>query len=131
MGSTPYIGFILCMAMAGSLLVPTLAASQPCDDVVIDRVLQNRNDRPDAGVHLGNGGDVLVKTVNGAMAEVILLDFYEAEELRGIHHDLGEPTLPVWEKAKGILRTPILPPMCPIWFARPNIWRSITRRHIF
>ena len=50
-----------------------------------------------AGVHIGNGGDV-VACGEGASVQYELLDFYEARTLRDIPLDLGAPTLTTADK---------------------------------
>ena len=56
------------------------------------------------GVHLGNGGDVLVhRRPDGAILSAILLDFYESETQRGIIRDIGASDLSVEKKIEKVL----------------------------
>lgn len=57
------------------------------------------------GVHLGNGGDVLVhRGIDGAILSAGLLDFYESETQRGITRDLGDSVVPTAEKIEIALK---------------------------
>lgn len=48
---------------------------------------------------VGNGGDgVVCRNDQGKITSIELLDFYEAQTLRGINHDLDKPSLSIDEK---------------------------------
>ncbi len=47
---------------------------------------------------VGNGGDVVVCRENGVITKVTMLDYYEAEKMRGTKINLGGPELSVDEK---------------------------------